>query len=805
MATVHKEDERNTAIGGIIVIAVCLVLWLFITVYIAITPLHWQLAYSFMSNDASGETDYFVTDKWNTIFVGVSWLVVVLLYALITKRIPAKVQKSMFISGKAVLVYATLFAICTQLIFRYPGIYNVYIGYDAGAVARFQWGLILTIYVWVSLLLWYSNFPVKPIYTLLKKMITESAANTPEPLPALQTVHTTQQTIATTHVVQVNHIAKEITMQKKRKQPGKDDTILGRDAETKELVGVNQKERTRGMYVIGKNGTGKTTFLVYMMLQDILAGRGIIFIDPHGDAIKDLLQRLPKERKKDVIIINPLHKTYTIGRNMYECADPTDLELVASACEQVMHIFEKLWGADSKNPSWGPQMADLLRNIAMTFIECQGLTFAEVSLLLTDEDARHNIVSRLSSSELRIFWKQYDKRKNKDDYTASTLNKVRAFLSNPLVQQIVGQARSTVNFRQFMDEGKIVLIQLPGQYEEMTSLLGAMFVAQILNAILSRSDTPEELRRPFSLYVDEYQNFCTPDMARLLAEGRKYQCKPVVCHQYLTQLDILNRGATLNAANIVVFRVSGVDGEELAKEFDCTPPEPEITGQRPILTPKQEVVDHLLKNGHSNPQVNAFVTKYLRELHTISNLDTMRLSPHNTKQYMMIQNLHNSLPSLNTCLFEVMQKKNPDIAIPASFLDACSEFFSKEEFLTSLRQAMQVLAIEPIMVDSGQHEPIYDNPRSYADVQNQIATELANMPQYHAKCKLGQDECEIETLPLEPGRNDEELAQFTQDIMERSIELCYRPRVEIVEEIRKRQEDLQQPSDKGSSTTKNND
>lgn len=638
------------------------------------------------------------------------------------------------------------------------------------------------------------------------------------------------------------------------------ETIVGYDAKKGEYISLAQGDRRRGVYVIGKNGTGKTTFLVNLMLQDIEQGMGLCFLDPHGDAINDILRRLPKARETDVILLDVMDTKYPFGLNLYECSDNQDIELVTRTTEQVLHIFEKLWGAESKTPSWGPAMEDLLRNTALTLIANPGYTMDEIPLLLTDEEAREKIVGNVRSSQLRLFWQQFNKRKDKNEYTASTLNKVRAFLSSAIVEHIVGQSHTTVDFRQIMDESKILLVKLPSRYEDITSLVGSVLIGQLLNAALSRVDLPESKRRQFNLYADEYQRFATPDFATLLAEARKFAVATTIAHQFRDQLDQANRGATLNAANMVVFRVSGEDGEEIAKEFDATPPPAEQIGWKPILSPKRDVIEHLLKSGHSNPAYldAAKILAGMTEVAGISidrpnfretdNVISIALQMRAGKQYRnnveLQQDLKVDLQRLNNLFFEVMRDRDANKPIPEDIMTTIIKAFEGYNIVkgspdiipllcsadgaklqqasrriiagterdrkrapigenivkaaTSLRQLIQILAADPVLVDSGQHEPILDKPRTYADVQNQIATDLANLPAYTAKAKLGQTEVVLKTISLEAGIPDDLLQERTTTILTNTRAKYCKPRQEVEDEITTRQERLLQPVKKMS-------
>lgn len=397
--------------------------------------------------------------------------------------------------------------------------------------------------------------------------------------------------------------------------------VLGIDTRTGEKVELGYDERNLGLYVIGAMGTGKSTLLLNLITQDMEAGFGVCVLDPPGSLVEGVLERVPAKREGDVVLLDPLDTRNPFGLNLFECQDPGDPELVARSSSQVMHVFEKLWGPTSPTPSWGPQMADLIRNSALTLIENPGMTMAEMPLLLESAEFRARLVERVSNLQVRSFWENtYDRLGAKDqiEYRLSTLNKVREFLTQPVVLRIVGQSKSTVNFRQAMDEGKIVLIPLSvGRLgEDVASLLGSVVIGQVLNAALSREELPEEHRRPFHLYADEYQRFATPDFATLLAEARKFKVATTIAHQFRDQFTLRdpNRGATLNVANKVVFRVSGRDADELASEFDTTPPPPAVIGQKPVLSICQHPADELLRSGHRDQKVKKAVSGFLAVL-----------------------------------------------------------------------------------------------------------------------------------------------------------------------------------------------
>jgi hypothetical protein len=638
-----------------------------------------------------------------------------------------------------------------------------------------------------------------------------------------------------------------------------DPLILGKDATSNAdtLVTLTQRERRRGLYILGKTGTGKTTLLVNLILQDIAAGFGLCFMEPHGDAINDILTRLPDTREQDVILLDVLDVSHPFGLNLYECSNPNDIELVARTTEHVMHVFEKLWDVSRSTP----RIAQFLRNCALTLIESPGSTMAEIPLLLTDEGYRQRLVRNVTNLQVQQFWRQYNMLRPQEqlDRAESTLNKLDEFLSQTILRNIVGQAHTTIDFRRVMDEGKILLVKLPGRYEDITSLIGSIIIGQLLNAALSRSDTPEPNRRQFNLYIDEFQRFSTPDMATLLVEARKYAICSCISHQFRAQLDQANRGATLNAANMVVFRVSGDDAAELAREFDCTPPPPEIIGQRPILVPKQNVIEHLLRNGHTNSAVNSFVQTYLVPAEVRRSQDKTTLYSKGLFDYYYVNlkpsEIVEALSSLNSVFYTTMSKSSGAVSLPektlilwskiANFFYVFDKYFNYAaayndsypsegnwgiisllcgpdyeanlpkvkqslvdsafmragykaeqfpvlvEFLRHLRGVIDVLSKDPILADSGTHEAIYDKPRTYADVQNQIANDLVLLKNGLARVKLPTGEYTIRTiLPNTPKKVREALLEKQTRIQEQTRVHYCTPREKVEEEIRKRQEPL---------------
>jgi hypothetical protein len=358
--------------------------------------------------------------------------------------------------------------------------------------------------------------------------------------------------------------------------------LLGNDKNNGHTaVSLSDEARYLGSYVIGTTGTGKSTFLKSLILQDINEKKGVAVLDPHGDLVEDILACMPDHRLDDVILFDPADIEYPFGLNVLACdrSDPRQRDLVTS---MVMDTLYKLFHA-----SWGPRMEDLLRHSIQTLLYQPSTTLLELLMILTDFKRRQDLKQPACEADpiLKHFWEQQFPESYTDKYgqliapreqtelIGSSLNKIGRFLVNPVIRNIVAQPQNSVDLRQVMDEGKVLLVNLSkgGIGADNSSFLGSVLVNQFLLAALSRRDIPFEKRRPFYLYVDEYQNFATESFPQLQSEARKFAIVTTVAHQYRDQLDESNKGSTLNVANLFVFRVSGKDSVELAGQFDNTP------------------------------------------------------------------------------------------------------------------------------------------------------------------------------------------------------------------------------------------
>jgi energy-coupling factor transporter ATP-binding protein EcfA2 len=329
--------------------------------------------------------------------------------------------------------------------------------------------------------------------------------------------------------------------------------------------GIKQADRRAHMYIIGKTGTGKSTLLATMARQDIDAGRGLALLDPHGDLVQKILAGIPESRRADVIYFNVPDASRPLGFNPLESVPPQKRPLAASG---LLEAFKKLW-ADS----WGPRLEHILRNALLALFDQPQATLGGVLRLLDSGAFRRDAMIHVFSPQVRDFWlREYEgyPARFRAEAIAPLQNKVGAFLANPLLSSILLQQKSAFDLRRVMDDSKILLVNLAkGKIgEDTAALLGALLVSRIGLAALSRADVPEDERRDFLLYADEFQSFTTLSLANMLSELRKYRVGMILAHQYLAQLDLPVRDAILgNAGTVVSFRLGPADAEILAGEF----------------------------------------------------------------------------------------------------------------------------------------------------------------------------------------------------------------------------------------------
>ena len=349
-------------------------------------------------------------------------------------------------------------------------------------------------------------------------------------------------------------------------------TVLGKSFYRGEekLIRIKAEDRRRHIFMIGKTGVGKTTLFTNAIEQDIKEGKGCCYIDPLGDAIEDLLGKIPQERAQDVILFDPADVQYPVGLNLLEFNSPEQRDFLI---QETIQIFYKLFDPGQMGIV-GPQWEHWFRNAALTIMnQPEGGTLIDVPRIFTDDAYRTKIVSYVTDPIVKSFWeKQLAKTADfhKSEMYNYFISKFGRFMTNDLMRNIIGQKKSSFDIRKLMDEGKILLINLSkGKIGEVnSSLLGMIIVSKIQMAAFGRADIPEDQRQDFYLYVDEFQNFTTDSFATILSEARKYHLNLNVTNQYIAQLTEKIRDAVIgNVGTMISYRIGAADAEFLVKEY----------------------------------------------------------------------------------------------------------------------------------------------------------------------------------------------------------------------------------------------
>lgn len=329
--------------------------------------------------------------------------------------------------------------------------------------------------------------------------------------------------------------------------------------------GIKKKDRRLHMYAIGKTGTGKSTMLENMIIDDIKKGRGVAVVDPHGELINHIINYIPSERINDVIYFNPADREWPIGFNVLESVDPDLKNIVASG---VVGIFKKIFGE-----SWGPRLEYILRNAILALLDYPDSSLLGVMKILVDKEFRKKVLEKVKDPIVKDFFvSEYNlwDQKFRLEAIQSIQNKVGQFLSSSTIRNIVGQPKSTFDIEEVMDNEKILLLNLSiGQIgEDNAALLGAMMITKIQLSAMGRARIKEEDRKDFYLYVDEFQNFATESFAVILSEARKYKLNLIMTNQFIAQMnEAVAKAVFGNVGSIVAFRVGSTDAGFLVKEF----------------------------------------------------------------------------------------------------------------------------------------------------------------------------------------------------------------------------------------------
>lgn len=331
------------------------------------------------------------------------------------------------------------------------------------------------------------------------------------------------------------------------------------------IFGIKDEDRRRHLWAIGKTGTGKSTLIANMAIDDMKKGRGIAIIDPHGDLSDIILNYVPSSRMNDVVYFNPVDRERPVRLNILEVKDPIQRELIVSG---IVAIFNKLYGH-----SWGPRLEYILRNTLLALSEVPGMTLVEIPRLLTDRDFRRDVMTKIKDPVIkRYFENEFDRMPEKmlQESISPILNKVGQFISSPLIRSIIERPQSSIDIEEIMNSGKILIANLSqGKMgEDNAALIGAMLITKFQLAAMNRVDRAEAERKDFYLYVDEFQNFATESFIKILSEARKYKLNLTLANQYMAQIPLEVQKAILgNAGSIISFTIGADDARIIMKEF----------------------------------------------------------------------------------------------------------------------------------------------------------------------------------------------------------------------------------------------
>jgi hypothetical protein len=614
-------------------------------------------------------------------------------------------------------------------------------------------------------------------------------------------------------------------------------TVLGTSLTTGEEVLLPHAPRPH-VVMVGNTGSGKSTLLKHMIGDAVSRGLGVAVIDPHNGAlVNDVLGLVPEHRLRDVyyLSLTDVHAPFPL--NVFAVDDPGDIEKAGQAASFVMHLFETLFFASGGLAS-APQFSQVMRAISRVMIE-RGLTMAEIPLLLTDETVRERLTANLTNPQTNVFWQEYERMtpRQRWEWTASTTNKIDAYLSEPLIRNIVSQ-QATIPWRRLMDDRAIVLISLSRAWEQASQLVGATILGQMLMASFSRMSAPS--CPEFHVFADEWQNLVTRDAAVWIHEARKGNVVLHLANQSLSQLSPENQQAALSAGALIAFRVGAPeDAKTLGASYDHTP-EPEIRA------PVSDVVGHLIhRGGHSHPVVCGFVREYMAPLDTlIRNVGGVQHQHEFPLGCALIHPSHliDGLRLVNDVLVEAMRTGRADGLIPPLALlvlggaadprstwvlyyylkrsafhghlegfDPAARLFGRPGFLAneqkavaflheaarvsvlerltpgvvaerasaflrmlrSLREVMAILAQQPVLVDTGESPAVF-RPRSFTDAAAALANSLSRMENFTCRVRLlSGEEHLIRTHPAPEGVSGAALTARLQAVKDRMLERGY--------------------------------
>jgi len=364
------------------------------------------------------------------------------------------------------------------------------------------------------------------------------------------------------------------------------------------LFGIKQADRLMHTYMIGKTGTGKSTCLETMIIQDIKHGRGCCLIDPHGDLVEKIAKSIPEQRKNDLIYFNTPNPNLNLRYNPFKKVTYEKRSLVASG---ILDVFAKLWDS-----AWGVKLEHILRNAILTLLDQPEANLADISELLLNKDFRKQALRYVKNESVKKFWKREFNEYTKYDLLP-VMNKLGGMLVHPVIKRVLIENSEEVSLRKAMDEKKIILVNLSKGHigADASHILGALFITSIASASFSRVDTEENERIPFIVYVDEFHNFTTLSLIGMFSELRKFKVGMTMAHQYMAQLDPDIKSAVLgNIGTIITFRLGTEDGMLMAKEMF-----PEFSIEDFINLPNYKIYLKLMIDGKPSRPFSAYTTK----------------------------------------------------------------------------------------------------------------------------------------------------------------------------------------------------
>jgi Helicase HerA, central domain len=383
---------------------------------------------------------------------------------------------------------------------------------------------------------------------------------------------------------------------------------IGKSTDSGETIRIGDNERRAGLYILGGSGTGKTELIKKLTLEDIEHGHGVFFLDPHGDAVDELIQRIPEARVKDVICLDVRDREYSFAINLLACRDISDISEREDAFTNAKNVFNKLWENMLDDKPW---LQLITQQALRVFIENPDYTLSELPLFLTNTEFRNELIKRTKYyPDAKYFWTQeYNPRQRE-----ATLARARTILGDTYYRHIVSQKITTIDFSEIMDQKKILFTKLSANLSlDSKKFIGTTLVSALVHAVLNR---PPDKRHQFCIFVDEMQNFTTSDdFAVLFTQARKFGIATTIAHQDRYGQLGDNRplaGATAGAGNKVVFLLAVNDAQEFAPAFANPPPVVTMPEREKVIS--QEPVADLLR-GHAHPQIRAFVDEYLRIMH----------------------------------------------------------------------------------------------------------------------------------------------------------------------------------------------